>query len=304
MCRVIEVFLIACVAQAETNGKDSTEDLIDQLNTNDELVDQLVDKLVTRMHQAVKHQELDDATLAKIRRGLNPNTRTTVNAPAPTQVRTNAPEKVAPTPAPAPSVAATPSSPTGNATLDKILAAKWAPKIDSGPHSCTAEDQEAIMKFPHGHATDSWGNIITVCAHEGLNLIFGINQDTVNSCLAKKLKITPKCSKCYSAMTEYDFQNCKLPCLTTWCSADCISCNHGSNVIGCIGFVDPQPTVCAGGLTGEYVEYDPNTTSDGNFAGVSLIGLFMFSGVIFSMLHLYRRRFLYPKKEPLMGACQ
>eukprot|EP00746_Dinoflagellata_sp_MGD_P115846 gnl/MRDRNA2_/MRDRNA2_51824_c0_seq1.p1 gnl/MRDRNA2_/MRDRNA2_51824_c0~~gnl/MRDRNA2_/MRDRNA2_51824_c0_seq1.p1 ORF type:complete len:308 (+),score=56.13 gnl/MRDRNA2_/MRDRNA2_51824_c0_seq1:82-1005(+) len=307
MCRVIGIFFIACVAQAETNAKDSMEDVINQLNTNDELVDQLVDKLVNRALEAVKQQDLDEATVAKIRRGLNPATRETINAPSPgpVQVRTNAPApKVAPSPPPAPSTA-TPTSPTGNATLDKILEAKWAAKINAGPHSCTAEDQEAIMKMPNGHADDSWGAIITDCAHEGLNLIFGINQATVNKCLATKLKISPKCSKCYSAMTEYDFQNCKLPCLTTWCSDACIKCNHGSNVIGCIGFVDPQPTVCSGGITGQFVEYDPSITSNVNFTGVTLMGLFMFSGIIFSMLHLSRRSsFVYPKREPLMGANQ
>lgn len=305
MCRVIGIFLITCVAQAETNAKDSMEDLIDQLNTHDELVNQLVDKLVGRALQAVKQQDLDEATMAKIRRGLNPATRETINAPAPAPVqkRTNAP--AAPAAAACNAPTCTPNSPTGNATLDQILEAKWAAKINAGPHSCTDADKAAIMKMPHGNAADAWGAVINDCAHEGLNLIFGINQKTVNKCLATKLTITPKCSTCYSAMAEYDFQNCKLECLGSWCSDACISCNHGSNVIGCIGFVDPQPTACSGAAMDQYVEYDPNKTDDVSFVGVAVMGLFMFSGVIFSLFHVHRRSsLLYPKKEPLMGAYQ
>lgn len=300
MCKVIEIILLACVAQAETNAKDSMEDLIDQLNTNDDLVNQLVDKLVNRALEAVKQQDMDDATLAKTHRALFDRTTVTVNAPAPPPMQPNA---AAPSP---PLASSTPTSPTGNATLDNILEAKWAPKIAAGPHSCTAEDKEAIMKMPHGHGDDSWGAIITDCAHEGLNVIFGINQQTVASCLAKKITLTPKCAKCYTGMTEYDFQSCKVQCLTTWCSAACISCNHGSNVMGCIGFVDPQPTVCSGPLMGEYIEYDPNMTSDVSFAGMALMGLCMFSAaVICSVLYFsWRSSLAYPKKEPLIGAYQ
>jgi len=188
------------------------------------------------------------------------------------------------------------NGPTPNATLNKILQAKWAAKISAGPHTCSAEDQSKIMKFPSGHADDSWGKIITDCAHAGLNVFTGVNSDEFNSCLESKVKLTKKCSQCYATMAEYDFENCKVPCLFNWCSEGCISCNHGSDVIGCIGFVDPQPTICTTSVA-EFVQARPTVIS---FAGVALMALFMGSGVIFSVLGL-RKSASLGQKEPLMA---
>merc|ERR1711998_215788 len=121
------------------------------------------------------------------------------------------------------------------------------------------------------------GKIISDCGHAGLNIFTGINQDEFNSCLADKVKLTHACSSCYSKMAEYDFENCKVQCLFNWCSEGCISCNHGSDVIGCIGFVDPQPTIC----TTSNAELFGASPTVINFAGVALMALFMGSGVMF-----------------------
>ena len=89
-------------------------------------------------------------------------------------------------------------------------------------------------------------------------------------------------------------RNCKVPCLFNWCSEGCISCNHGSDVIGCIGFVDPQPTICTTS-SAEFFHARPTVIS---FAGVALMALFMGSGVIFSLLGLHNRASTV-HKEPL-----
>merc|ERR1712224_1185827 len=136
----------------------------------------------------------------------------------------------------------------------------------------------------------------TDCAHAGLNVFTGVNSDEFNSCLESKVKLTKKCSQCYAKMAEYDFQNCKVQCLFNWCSEGCISCNHGSDVIGCIGFVDPQPTICTSRQPLEFFQTSPNMMS---CFGVVLIGLFMGSGVMFSVLQK-RRTAAIPHKEPLM----
>lgn len=186
--------------------------------------------------------------------------------------------------------------PTPNATLNAELEKKWGQKISEGPHSCTAEDQKAIMQFPYGHGDSSWGQVVADCGHAGLNVIFGINQDKVNACLAQKVTITPKCSSCYAKMAEYDFNNCKVQCLFNWCSEGCITCNHGSNVIGCIGFVDPQPTYCTTQVAA-LVEHAQ--TSPISFIAVALSSLFMGCGVVFAVLH-FRRRDALTMQEPLM----
>lgn len=102
------------------------------------------------------------------------------------------------------------------------------------------------MAVPAGHSDAAWGKKISDCGHAALNVIFGINQDTFNTCLMGKVSISSKCSSCYAQMAEYDFQHCKFKCLFSWCSQACIECNKGSDLISCIGFVDPQPTVCDG----------------------------------------------------------
>lgn len=185
--------------------------------------------------------------------------------------------------------------PTPNATLNKMLEEKWAPKIKAGPHTCNDDDKRKIMAFPSGHADDSWGKKISDCGHAGLNIFTGVNADEFNTCLAKDVKLTPKCSNCYAKMAEYDFQNCKVQCLFNWCSEGCITCNHGSDVIGCIGFVDPQPTICTTASAELFQRY-PNMIS---CFGVVLIGLFMGSGVMFSVAQK-RRTASIPHEEPLM----
>jgi len=219
-----------------------------------------VERLTNRAVQAgdAQRADLDGTTVAKIHR---------------TEGSTHATEEVG-------------HGPTPNATLNAILKEKWASNINAGPHSCTLEDKQAIMKMPSGHADDSWGALINNCAHQNLNLIFGINQDGVNQCLSQLIpKMTPKCSKCYSAMTEYDFLNCKGPCLFSWCSEACIKCNHGSNVIGCIGFVDPQPSVCgtASALSAQFFYRAINIPV------ITLMGVFVGSGIMFAVRRSRRK---------------
>jgi len=194
------------------------------------------------------------------------------------------------------------NGPTPNATLNAELEAKWKPNIDKGPHTCTDEDKKVIMKFPSGHADDSWGATINTCGHKGLNIFTGVNQDTFNSCFMSQVKITHACSSCYGKMTQYDFNHCKFQCLMSWCSEGCISCNHGSNVIGCIGFVDPQPTPCGGSTMEQAVLYGQALPNVISFTGMAMIGLVAFSGVIFSVLRFRNGRTIKASEEPLMGS--
>jgi len=193
--------------------------------------------------------------------------------------------------------------PTPNATLNAILEAKWKPNIDKGPHTCTAEDKKIIMKIPGGNADDSWGALINTCGHKGLNIFTGVNQDTFNECFMGEVKgISHACSSCYGKMTQYDFNNCKFQCLMSWCSDACITCNLGSNVIGCIGFVDPQPTPCDGSRMEQVVLYGQALPNVISFTGMALIGLVAFSRVIFSVLRFRNGRTIKTSEEPLMGA--
>merc|ERR1712146_33800 len=92
-----------------------------------------------------------------------------------------------------------------------------------------------------------------------------------------------------------DFENCKTPCLFSWCGKACIDCNHGSDVIGCIGFVDPQPSVC-GGASLELIQRVSSNAIVKQLTAVVLIGLFMASGIIFSLLRF--TDILAARKEP------
>jgi hypothetical protein len=164
------------------------------------------------------------------------------------------------------------------------LKAKWAKGISDGPHSCNAADTETINAYPGGNADDSWGKLISDCGHSALNMFFGVNQDTMRKCLASKVTMTDKCAKCYTTMAEYDFNNCKVQCLFNWCSAGCITCNRGSDVIGCIGFVDPQPIPCSGASQSLYVQTSSGVMS---FFAMALIALFAGSGVVRALLRFH-----------------
>lgn len=151
---------------------------------------------------------------------------------------------------------------------------------DNNPTSgaCTRQDKGIINKMPGGNADDSWGKTISDCGHSALNMFWGVNQGSFNKCLQKKVAISEECSTCYAKMAEYDFENCKLKCLFSWCSEGCMTCNKGSNLINCIGFVDPQPKTCSSSAALLAAQMPSNSIA------MALVGFFSGSGLTFAML--------------------
>jgi hypothetical protein len=145
--------------------------------------------------------------------------------------------------------------------------------------ACSARDRSVINKIAGGHGDSSWGKTISDCGHSALNMFFGVNQGTFNKCLESKVTISNKCSTCYAKMAEYDFENCKFKCLFSWCSSACMNCNKGSDLISCIGFVDPQPTTCD---SSESLLVDQFLSP--NAIAVAFLGFIVGSGVTFVAL--------------------
>lgn len=69
-------------------------------------------------------------------------------------------------------------------------------------------------------------------------------------CLKKK-NISTGCAKCYAVMSKYSFDNCKMKCISSWCSKGCLQCTLKKSLIKtmekCTGIKNkdtPQPKTC------------------------------------------------------------
>lgn len=163
--------------------------------------------------------------------------------------------------------------------------------------ACSRADKAVINKIAGGHGDSSWGKTISDCGHTALNMLWGVNQNTFNKCLESKVTISNKCSTCYAKMAEYDFENCKFKCLFSWCSSGCMNCNKGSNLIDCIGFVDPQPTTCDSGASLLIAQFLSPSASI-----VAFLGFIVGSGATFAKLRSRSNRLTTVDEVPLLTA--
>jgi len=108
---------------------------------------------------------------------------------------------------------------------------------------CTDAEKDVIMKAPAGDADGSFPKTTADCARSAVGL-FSLNEGTFNKCLTGKYGISSQCSSCFAHAATYGYHNCKLKCLTSWCSSACLNCVKGYNTEGCAGFDGPQPTPC------------------------------------------------------------
>jgi len=112
--------------------------------------------------------------------------------------------------------------------------------------ACTADDQSAINAKPAGSADGSFSKITSDCGHSALSIFSGIDETKFNTCLTGAVKVSTGCSDCYWQAAEYGYKNCKLACLSSWCSSSCLDCasKFAPTVATCAGFTGPQPTAC------------------------------------------------------------
>ena len=110
--------------------------------------------------------------------------------------------------------------------------------------ACSATDQAAINAKPGGTADGSFPKLTMECGRKALSIFSGISESKFNQCLQGELAVSTGCSDCFYKASQYGYENCKLACLKSWCSAGCLQCAANFDTDGCAGFAAPAPTAC------------------------------------------------------------
>merc|ERR1711870_171129 len=111
---------------------------------------------------------------------------------------------------------------------------------------CTEDDHIILAKLNTSDTHAFYQDMV----HCGKNTISFLNfhldwhQDAFVNCMRKKkTQLTPSCVGCYGMDAKYGLQNCKLACMLSWCSLECIKCTEGNfeQLTTCIGKTEQLP---------------------------------------------------------------
>merc|ERR1712151_1324479 len=106
---------------------------------------------------------------------------------------------------------------------------------------------QEMKKFGGGSHRGSFPKVLADCGRKAFRW-FRWRRDDMEKCIRDKVKISAPCTKCFGEGGQYGYDNCKTPCLTSWCSERCLGCTtkHDAAVEACVGVdVDvPKPDVC------------------------------------------------------------
>jgi hypothetical protein len=86
------------------------------------------------------------------------------------------------------------------------------------------------------------------CGYESYSIFSGFNEDTFKTCIKGKGIKTDSCASCYAAEAKYGADNCKLACMSSWCSKGCLDCTakNKASLDACTGFPQDPVTPCSG----------------------------------------------------------
>jgi len=114
--------------------------------------------------------------------------------------------------------------------------------------TCSEADVAKIKGLPQGTGAGSIGAIGNACGTASYDFWTNtFSQETFNKCMASKVGISTACSGCYAEAGSYGAHNCKLACLTGWCTSSCLSCTSSAaqKVATCTGVPNEKVTPCS-----------------------------------------------------------
>jgi hypothetical protein len=101
--------------------------------------------------------------------------------------------------------------------------------------SCSADETATIQAMD----SNDFGEKTNTCGHKATNLLtLKVDHDKFDDCLTSAVGIGNSCSECYADAADYGVANCKVACLTSWCSQKCLDCTAAAqaDVATCTGF--------------------------------------------------------------------
>jgi len=124
--------------------------------------------------------------------------------------------------------------------------------LEVGAGKCIAKDHQIMKKMGAGNKLGTWPRTTADCGYKSVRRFppkwLG---DKGNVDCLKKKRISTGCAKCYAVMSKYSFDNCKMKCISSWCSKGCLECTLKRSLIKtmekCTGLKNkdtPQPKTC------------------------------------------------------------
>merc|ERR1739845_55344 len=76
----------------------------------------------------------------------------------------------------------------------------------------------------------------------------GFAANKFNDCFTASAGISASCSACYATSAQYSVKNCKVACISKWCSSSCLKCTEPAqdDLAVCTGFTAGSADPCDG----------------------------------------------------------
>lgn len=121
-----------------------------------------------------------------------------------------------------------------------------APFVQTG--KCTEGDMKAMNAAGPGPETGSFASSCAACGSSSVSWTMQMQDSKYKKCLQGKVPISGSCASCFLDSAKYGLGNCKMPCMSNWCSKGCLECidNYQPEVRKCVGFAPPGAWSCDG----------------------------------------------------------
>jgi len=90
---------------------------------------------------------------------------------------------------------------------------------------CSKKDQNVLKKHK-GNGKNSQGYHSAKCGRSSYSIFSGMDKKAFSTCLRGKVKISSGCGGCYASMADWSSKNCKMACISSWCSSGCLKCTN------------------------------------------------------------------------------
>lgn len=102
---------------------------------------------------------------------------------------------------------------------------------------CSANDRKVLKKHK-GNGKTSQGAHSAKCGRSSYSIFSGMDKKGFSKCLRGKVKISTGCGGCYANMADWSSKNCKMACISSWCSSGCLKCTKKNQkaLDRCTGF--------------------------------------------------------------------
>eukprot|EP00933_Yihiella_yeosuensis_P055383 TRINITY_DN54136_c0_g1_i1.p1 TRINITY_DN54136_c0_g1~~TRINITY_DN54136_c0_g1_i1.p1 ORF type:complete len:144 (+),score=32.67 TRINITY_DN54136_c0_g1_i1:116-547(+) len=114
--------------------------------------------------------------------------------------------------------------------------------------SCGDDDLAKIKAVPADTSAKSFGALSAVCGRKSYSFLTGkFDHATFDSCMKDSIGISGSCSECYADLAEYGCANCKMACLSGWCTSKCLECTAAAQpkAAQCSGYQAPTVKPCS-----------------------------------------------------------